>query len=178
MASDKAWYWLAAGVLALGLNGAYQDGEFCWAHRLAERSANVVERASEAGLRYVTLAEVMLGRDAGSLERTEAALQRLQEKAACRRIEMARRRLDMAQVQRDIAAAHIDAEMARMQSTMEHVRMITIERTGRIRNCPERSRVMVMPNIPRVDLSNLPEVSIPEIPAIPAVPRARGNGPI
>ena len=31
MTSNRAWYWLAAGVLALGLNGAYQDGEFSWA---------------------------------------------------------------------------------------------------------------------------------------------------
>ena len=39
MRSEKAWYWLAAGVLALGLNGAYQDGLFGRAHFLANRAS-------------------------------------------------------------------------------------------------------------------------------------------
>ena len=178
MASDRAWYWLAAGVLALGLNGAYQDGEFQWVHRLANHSASLMERASEEGLRMLATAQVMLGRSPESMARTEATLQKLQMRVACKRIEMARRQVDMAQVQRDLAAARIDQQMAKVQASMERVGMITIERTGRARNCPELPRVIVMPNMPRVDLSNLPEISIPEIPAIPAAPRMRTNGPI
>jgi hypothetical protein len=178
MTSDKAWYWLAAGVLALGLNGAYQDGEFQWVHRLADHSARLMERASEEGLRTLATAEVMVGRNPESLARTEATLQKLQMRIACKRIEMARREVDMAQVHRDLAAARIDQQMAKVQASMDRVRMITIERTNRVRNCPELSRVIVMPNIPRVDLSNLPEVNIPEIPAIPAAPRMKANGPI
>ena len=178
MASEKAWYWLAAGVLALGLNGAYQDGEFAWAHRIADHSTNLVERASEQGLRFVTMAEVMLGRSPESMGRTEVALQRLQTGMVCKRIEMAQREVDMAQLQRDLAAAHIDRQLARVQSTMDHVRMITIERTSRVPNCPKLSRVIVMPNMPRVDLSNLPAVSIPDLPEIPEAPRVKSNGPI
>lgn len=178
MASDKAWYWLAAGVLALGLNGAYQNGEFQWAHRLACHAESFVDRGSEEALRLVAAAEVMLGRSPESLGRTEAALKKLQMRIACKRVEMARRDVDMAQVQRDLAAARIDQQMAMVQASMDRVRMITIERTGRVRNCPELSRLIVMPNIPRVDLSNLPEVRIPEIPAIPAAPRVKANGPI
>jgi hypothetical protein len=33
MKNAQAWGWLAAGVLALGLNGIYQDGGAAWAHR-------------------------------------------------------------------------------------------------------------------------------------------------
>ena len=51
MTSEKAWYWLAAGVLALGLNGAYQDGQFGWVHGIADRSTEIVERASMRGAR-------------------------------------------------------------------------------------------------------------------------------
>jgi len=178
MRSDKAWYWLAAGVLALGLNGAYQDGEFQWAHRLTCHTASLVERASEEGLRMLATAEVVLGRNPEALARTEATLQKLQMRIACKRIGMARRQVDMAQVQRDLAAARIDEQMAKVQASMDHVRMITIERTGRVRNRPELSRLIVMPNIPRVDLSNLPDISIPEIRAIPAAPRVKANGPI
>ena len=178
MRSDKAWYWLAAGVLALGLNGAYQDGEFQWAHRLTCHTASLVERASEEGLRMLATAEVVLGRNPEALARTEATLQKLQMRIACKRIGMARRQVDMAQVQRDLAAARIDEQMAKVQASMDHVRMITIERTGRVRNRPELSRLIVMPNIPQVDLSNLPDISIPEIRAIPAAPRVKANGPI
>ena len=42
MNRSRAWGWLAAGVLALGLNGFYQDGGFAWAHRVADR---IVERS-------------------------------------------------------------------------------------------------------------------------------------
>lgn len=178
MASNKAWYWLAAGVLALGVNGAYQDGELHWVHRLTCHAASLVERASEEGLRMLATAEVALGRNPEALARTEATLQKLQMRIACKRIEMTRREVDMAQVQRDLAAARIDEQVAKVQASIDHVRMITIERTGRVRNCPELSRVIVMPNIPRVDLSNLPELSMPEIPAIPAAPRVKANGPI
>ena len=178
MASEKAWYWFAAGVLALGLNGAYQDGQFRWVHRLTDHSATLMERASEQGLRLMAMAEVMLGRNPQSMTQTEAALQRLQAKLACRRVEMARREVDMAQVQRDIAAARIDAQLAKMQSTMDHVRSSTVQRTMRVGNCRELSRVVVMPKIPNVDLSDLPEVNIPEIPAVRVVPRVKGSGPI
>jgi hypothetical protein len=46
MAMKQGWYWLAAGVMALGLNGAYHDGGTEWAHRLVNRSAAVVALAS------------------------------------------------------------------------------------------------------------------------------------
>jgi len=37
MKSTQGLGWLAAGVLALGLNGFYQDGGLDWAHQAAER---------------------------------------------------------------------------------------------------------------------------------------------
>ena len=56
MKTRRAWAWLAAGVLALGLNGFYQDGGAAWAHRamdgltvrVAERSLTLLSLASEA----------------------------------------------------------------------------------------------------------------------------------
>jgi hypothetical protein len=38
MKTIQAWGWLAAGVLALGLNGIYHDGGAEWAHRAADRA--------------------------------------------------------------------------------------------------------------------------------------------
>jgi hypothetical protein len=41
MKSTQAWGWLAAGVLAAGLNAAYHDGGLAWAHRIADRAQHI-----------------------------------------------------------------------------------------------------------------------------------------
>jgi hypothetical protein len=164
MASDKAWYWLAAGVLALGLNGAYRDGQFGWAHQFADRSTEIVERAEMRGLGLVTAAEVMLDRNPEAVGRMEGSLGRMQAKMACKRIEMATRRIDIARMQRDLAAAHVDRQLARVQMQLDKVRVIAIDRATHARNCAELSHVVVAG--PRVDLSDLPNAQIPDLPEI------------
>lgn len=178
MRLEKAWYWLAAGVFALGLNGAYQDGQLSWAHCLAGRAANMVERASERGLRFVTMTEVMLGRSPATFVWAETALQRIQTKVVCERVAQAQRQIAMAQVRQQFAEDGLRRKLDLAQMKMDKVRMITVRRAERFRNCPGFSRVGVeMREIPRVDLSNLPDIQIPEIPEIPQTPE-RSNGPI
>ncbi len=57
MKSAQAWGWLTAGVLALGLNGFYQDGGMQWAHealgQFVHRSAAVVALATGSADRFV-----------------------------------------------------------------------------------------------------------------------------
>jgi hypothetical protein len=154
MTSENAWYWLAAGVLALGLNGAYQDGQFGWVHGIADHSTEMVEQASMRGLTFVTAAEVMLGRN-------PASLQRMQGKLACKRIEMAERQIDMAQMQRDLALARVDRQVAKVQVKMDKVRVIAIENANRAQKCSGFSRMVV--TIPQVELPNIPDVQVPEI---------------
>ncbi len=50
MKSTQAWGWLAAGVLALGLNGIYQDGGAAWAHRRSDRPDRRSSSRTEAVL--------------------------------------------------------------------------------------------------------------------------------
>lgn len=49
----QGWYWLAAGVMALGLNGVYHEGGAEWAHRMVNRSAAVVALASGHAERFL-----------------------------------------------------------------------------------------------------------------------------
>ena len=59
-AANKAWYWLAVGVLALGLNGYYQDGGLQGLHRLANCAENrLVEARMQFG-QMAPLAEVAM----------------------------------------------------------------------------------------------------------------------
>jgi hypothetical protein len=175
MASEKAWYWLAAGVLALGLNGAYQDGQFGWVHELAGRTTEIVEVASMRGLAFVTAAEVMLGRNPEAIGEMEASLGRMQGKLACERIEMAKRRIDMARMQKDLATARVDRQLARVQMKMDKIRVIAIEGANRTQRCSDLSRMVV--RVPRVEISNLPDVQIPEIPEI-QLPSHSSHDPI
>lgn len=43
MKTTQAWGWLTAGVLALGLNGFYQDGGAAWAHRILDHAVGRIE---------------------------------------------------------------------------------------------------------------------------------------
>jgi hypothetical protein len=178
MRPDKAWYWLAAGVLALGVNGAYQDGQLGWAHGLADRAAYLMERASERSLRLVTMAEVLLGRSPAGFGQTESALQSIQAKLVCDRVARAQRQIAMAQVRQQLAEANLQSKMDRAQMKMDRVRMITIDHAKRLRDCPGFSRVVVeVPGIPKVDLSNLPDIQIPDIPEVSGA-GADSNSPI
>ena len=179
MGAEKAWVWLSAGVLALGLNGMYQDGQLGWAHNLSCRAERFADQVTERGLRYVTMAEVMLGRGPESFGRTEAALQRIQTKGVCQRVATAQRQMAMAQVREQIVQAEVQRKLDMAQAKMDRVRMVTIDKADRFRNCPGLSRVLVsVPEVVNVDLPNLPEIQVPDIPEIPQVRFSGSHDPI
>src|ERR1700674_5537695 len=67
MKANQAWGWLAAGVLAAGLNANYYDGGFQWAHRVADRvghsSAAVLALASGRADQFLSEAQMLTGRN-------------------------------------------------------------------------------------------------------------------
>ena len=54
MKNTYAWGWLAAGVLALGLNGIYQDGGAAWAHRALDQGVARLAESSLGGKVFLT----------------------------------------------------------------------------------------------------------------------------
>ena len=179
MRTEKAWYWLAAGVLALGLNGAYQDGQLGWAHVLVDRAAASVERVALRGEHFVTMAEVMLGREPHALAHTEAAIERVQERIACDRIAQAQRHMAMARVREQLAEANMQRKMAMVQVKMDRVRAMTIERTNRFRDCDGFSKVVVnLPDLPNIQMPNLPDIQIPDVPEVNVVVNSGSKEPI
>jgi hypothetical protein len=176
MRSETGWYWLAAGVLALGLNGAYQDGQLGWVHCLADRAAAFVEQASERGLQAVTTAEVMLGRSPETLGRTEATFQKLQSKMVAQRVAQAQRQIAMAQARRDIAQARLQRKMDLVHMKMDKVRMIGIDRAH---DCSGFSKVVVdLGEMPKIDLSNLPDIDLSGVPGVDGNSMSGSDGPI
>src|SRR5580704_11973502 len=82
MKTTQGWGWLAAGVLALGLNGFYQDGGAAWAHsaldRVAERSGALVDLASARVDRLVEKASLVATRDETASCRLATVMARIQ----------------------------------------------------------------------------------------------------
>ena len=77
MTMKQGWYWLTAGVMALGLNGVYHDGGAEWARRFVNRSAAVVALASGHEGRFLSSA-----REQTLLCRVATEMARLQTKMA------------------------------------------------------------------------------------------------
>jgi hypothetical protein len=176
MRSQTGWYWLAAGVLALGLNGAYQDGQLGWVHCLADRAVTVFEQASERGLRAVTMAELMLGRSPETLGRTEAGFQKLQSKMVAQRVAQAQRQIAMAQARQQIAQARLQRKMDLVHMKMDKVRMIGIDR---VHDCSGFSKVVVdLGDMPKIDLSNLPDIDLSGVPGVDQNSMSGSDGPI
>src|SRR5262249_33168168 len=135
MRSENAWYWLTAGVLALGLNGAYQDGQLNWMHNLADRTTALVDGVSERGLEVVSMAEVMLGKSPENFGQAQAAIQRMQAKIVCDRVTRAQRQMAMAQAREQMAEAKLRRKMDRTQTKVDRARMMAINQANRWRNC-------------------------------------------
>ena len=181
MRTEKAWYWLAAGVLALGLNGAYQDGQMGWAHVLVDRAAASVERVALRGQHFVAMAEVMLGREPRVFAHTQAAIERVEERIACDRIAQAQRHMAMTRVREQLAEANLQRKMAMVQMKMDRVRAMTINRANRFRNCDGLAKVVVnMPDLSNmnIEMPNIPDIQVPDIPEVNVVVDTGSKEPI
>jgi hypothetical protein len=168
MKTTQGWGWLAAGVLALGLNGFYQDGGLASAHRMVD---GVAERVTDRSGALVELASERVG---GWLERDSLVGAR-NESASCRfattmarvqtkmvRTQSGMARFEAMSARQEAALARVEAERARIEARVARVR-VEPAAFDRMRipvvACP---RVRML--IPRID--------------VPAVQVEMGAGPI
>src|SRR5271166_6064138 len=63
MNTNKAAYWIALGVLALGLNSEYQQGRFEALHRIAGRADSALCQISMRAKDTLALARILRGRE-------------------------------------------------------------------------------------------------------------------
>jgi len=181
MKSTQAWGWLAAGVLAAGLNAAYHDGGFAWAHRIADRAQHVtgavVALASGHADRFLAEAQTltaqnddqatafsdsMVAKADQQMARAEAAYARAEarQQAHCARMEAQRARLE----------ARIEAHQALMR--VREAEIETTYRTIEIPGLPATSieipQVKVHCSRVRMNLPAMPRIDVPAV-QIPAV---------
>jgi len=166
MKNIQAWGWLAAGVLALGLNGVYHDCGAAWAHRtvgrfisrIEERSVPVLALAAGRADWLMAKTETTVARDetvSCPVARLKASL--WQDKRVRTQASMAR--FEEMSAREEAALARLEVERARIEAQAARVRFAPAAFSPAV--CP---RVWV--NVPRVKIS-VPEMHLEALGAGP-----------
>jgi hypothetical protein len=168
MKTTQGWGWLAAGVLALGLNGFYHDGGLDLAHRainrISDRSAMVVALASERADDLLDRVELVSERQTQScrlttgVARFQNQIARAQTKiagtqAGFDRFEAVSARQGARMVQLEANGARIEAQAAQFRFAAFAPVAVRVSRisTPRISIVSPRLRVVVPP--PDINIS-------------------------
>lgn len=170
MKSTQAWGWLAAGVLALGLNGIYHDGGAAWAHGVVDRVIASVAEPTEGVLALATgRVDQFMAKAQSVAAREETATCRLATMMARFQTRMARTQAGFERV--EAISARQEARMARVEAERARVEAEIEARMQRVRFAPADFSPVVCPRV-RV---NVPEVriSVPEVRVATA-----GMGPV
>jgi hypothetical protein len=169
----QAWGWLAAGVLAAGLNASYHDGGMQWAHEIANRIEHrtnaVMALATGNADRFLAEARLVTNQEQASPCPLSMAVARAQARISRSDVQFARlqaasdRRL--AQIERD--RARIEAEFARVRIPAVAFRTVNVS-VPRVIDCPRvhvnipqppQTRIPAMPNVH----VSVPHVQVPHI---------------
>jgi hypothetical protein len=163
MKTTRAWGWLAAGVLALGLNGIYHDGGADWARRVACRVIQRIEERTGPVLALATgRAELFLARTGLAGARTEAASCRVATSLARAQAKIARAqggfaRYEAMSAREEAALARVEANRARIEAQLARVEAMPMHwDSGQVRMACPRVRV----SIPEI---SIPQINVPQI---------------
>jgi hypothetical protein len=164
--NNKALYWIALGVFALGLNSEYQKGNLPLAHRVADRAGAVLCQIATRAEQTWAVARVLTGRTGPELRVDDQFLARQQTEVdqvlAEHQADMDRamnlRQIDLDRVQQRLDRMHIVLDRVQVEKLrkLERVRFKLSNATGRqtIVVCPETG-ARVSDDTDAPDLSDL-----------------------
>jgi hypothetical protein len=151
--NNKALYWIALGVFALGLNSEYQQGNLSLAHRVAGHAGAVLCKIATRAEQTLAVARVLTGSQQSSVDDQFIALQQAEVDRALAEHEaemaraMALRQGDVDRIQRRLDRVHMVVDRAQLSKMriLERTRFkLSNAATRSIVVCPETgTRVMV-----------------------------------
>ena len=165
----QAWGWLAAGVLAAGLNASYHDGGLQWAHTIADRVSQnttaVLALASGVASQFLTEAQLVTARPSVPSCPWTAAITRAQVLKARSDSSMARVEEFSAREQArwarfEARQARIEAKRAQIEAKLADLRIPAVAMTP-----VAMPKVQVCPRV-RVDIPSMPDIKIPAMPQV------------
>ncbi len=113
MASEKGWYLVALGVLALGLNAEFADLRGSWSpDTIADQVADTVTSGVQTAMFAVS------DRASDAAEQARFAVIR-PDREACARIRFAQAQVRMTQAQVRMARAHADCIQHRIEMALK-----------------------------------------------------------
>jgi hypothetical protein len=179
MKTNQAWGWLAAGVLAAGLNASYYDGGIQWAHRIADRvgqhSEAVLARATGQADQFLAEARLITVRNEPASCPWTTAVARAQS-----RIARAQRRFDGFQVmstREEAQRTSLEANRARMEARIAaHTARFPIAQAALAQIYINALPAPVVCPRVRVNIHKLPMAQMPVIPGIHV--EVAGTGPV
>jgi hypothetical protein len=115
MNSDKAMYWVALGVLALGLHSEYRNGRFSAIHRVAGQAESTLCRLVTRAEQTLATARILTARVPQEIRVDDDLIARQQ--AQVERV-MAEHQADLDRVFAD-RQAHLDRAMAMRQANLD-----------------------------------------------------------
>jgi hypothetical protein len=146
--NNKALYWIALGVFALGLNSEYQKGNLPLAHRVADRAGATLCRIATRAEQTLAMASALTGRptpefrvDDQFLARQQAMVERVMAEHQAE--------LDRAMDLRQADLDRVQAKLDQMHSALERAQMVrerVVERSRfRLSNAANRRLMVVCP---------------------------------
>ena len=180
----EAWGWLAAAVVAAGLNASYHDGGLEWAHRVADQighnSAAVLALASGRADQFLTEAQLVTAREETASCRWTTTLARVQNRVA--RTENGFAHVQAMSAREEAQLARLEANRARMEARFA-AQAVRFQAAAALRpvaySVPDMKMLdMEIPSVcPRVRV-NLPRLPMVRIPAPVVHVETFGPGPV
>ena len=142
MKITQAYAWLAAGVLAAGLNASYHDGGLQWAHEIADRveqnSAAVLTLASGRADQFLSEMRWLAAREQTASCPLSTALARVQTRLAQTEIARNQEKLDRFQAMADREQARTEVNRARIEAQIVRVRIPAMAFKPMVFSAPKR----------------------------------------
>lgn len=169
----QAWGWLAAAVLAAGLNASYHEGGLRWAHNIVDQVSHntsaVMALATGHADQFLTEARFVAGPKELTPCRFTEAMERAQVRIA--RVDSQFDQFHAISDRQMAQLARLQARRARMDARFAAVQIPAVSFTPIVVRTPNIACPRVRVNIPKT-----PQIKMPAIPEIHI--ETPGAGPV
>jgi hypothetical protein len=143
MDTNKTAYWIALGVLALGLNSEYHHGSFAALHRVAEHAGPVLCRISTRAQQTLAVARMLTSREGFPADDLLASMGGAEMARAQRELLRERARGET-ELLRDEIRAQADVIRARAEMRRAEIEQIRLRTRSQVRLASAVNRRVTM----------------------------------